>query len=176
MEKIIRIDHNLSWLPSPNESLIALSSQLPPLELISTALVVAFAGDRLLMTELASRGWDIPGGHIEPGEHPEETVRREVLEETGATLGEPHLLGYQRLRLLGPAPTSYAYPYPDCYQVFYRAQVISLSDFLPTPEARSRALFPPAEARASAWVQFMKELYETALRITMQETNEPPLE
>src|SRR5579871_5066483 len=157
MEKIIRVDHNLTWLPEPHESLIALSSQLPPLELISTALVIAFVGDRLLMTELASRGWDIPGGHIEPGEHPEETVRREVLEETGATLGELHLLGYQRLRLLGPQPAAYAYPYPDSYQVFYRARVISLSDFQPTPEARSRALFPPAEARTLAFVRFMRE-------------------
>ncbi len=165
MEKILRVDHNLTWLPEPNESLIALTSQLPPLELISTALVVAFDGDRLLMTELVSRGWDIPGGHIEQGEHPEATVHREVLEETGATLGELHLLGYQRLRLLGPAPSAYAYPYPDCYQVFYRGQVISLPDFLPTQEARSRALFPPAEARTLAWVRFMRELYEAALQV-----------
>jgi|SRR5690348_2368544 len=163
-EKIIRVDQNIPWLPEPNESLIALSSQLPPLELISTALVVAFAGDRLLMTELASRGWDIPGGHVEPGEHPEATARREVLEETGATLGELHLLGYQRLRLLGPAPANYAYPYPDSYQVFYRAQVISLSDFLLTPEARSRALHSPSKARTFAWVRFNSELYETALQ------------
>ena len=167
MEKILRVDYNLAWLPEPNESQIALTSQLPPLELVSTALVVAFAGDRLLMTELASRGWDIPGGHVEPGEHPEETVRREVLEETGATLGELHLLAYQRLRLLGSAPVAYAYPYPDCYQVFYRAQVISLPDFLPTPEARGRALYSPSEARTFAWVRFMRDLYETALRMTM---------
>jgi len=66
VEKIIRVDYNLAWLPEPNESQIALSSQLPPRELVSTALVVAFAGDRLLMTELVSRGWDIPGGHVEP--------------------------------------------------------------------------------------------------------------
>lgn len=176
MEKIIRVDYNLRWLPEPNESLIALSSQLPPGELISTALVLAFDGDHLLMTELVSRGWDVPGGHIEPGEHPEETVRREVFEETGATLGELHLLGYQRLRLLGPRATGYHYPYPDCYQVFYRARVISLADFLPTPEARGRALYPPSEARAFRWVQFNEGLYETALHMTMHETNEQSIE
>ncbi|HET9922294.1 MAG TPA: hypothetical protein VFQ30_20855, partial [Ktedonobacteraceae bacterium] len=68
---------------------------------------------------------------------------------------------------LGPAPVAYAYPYPDCYQVFYRAQVISLPDFLPTPEARGRALYSPSEARTFAWVRFMRDLYETALRMTM---------
>jgi 8-oxo-dGTP diphosphatase len=173
-EKIIRVDYNLPWLPEPNESLIAFASRLPPLELVSTALVLAFAGDRLLMTELVSRGWDIPGGHVEPGEHPEETVRREVLEETGAMLGDLHLLGYQRLRLLGPAPADYGYPYPDCYQVFYWARVISLSDFLPTPEARGRALFPPEEARTTGFVRVMEDLYKKALRKITQEANEYP--
>ena len=28
--------------------------------------------------------WEIPGGHIEPGESPEEAARRELFEETGA--------------------------------------------------------------------------------------------
>ncbi len=30
--------------------------------------------------------WDIPGGFLEPWEHPEEAVRREVAEETGLTV------------------------------------------------------------------------------------------
>src|SRR4051812_30834594 len=29
------------------------------------------------------RAWDLPGGFLEGGEHPTETVRREVYEETG---------------------------------------------------------------------------------------------
>ena len=162
-EKILRVEYNIAWLPIPNESQIVLSSHLPPQELVSTALAIAFAGDRLLMTNLISRGWDIPGGHIEPGEYPEEAVRREVYEETGATLGPLYLLGYQRLRLLGPRPASYSYPYPDCYQAFYSAQVIALNDFLPTVETRGRALFPPTEARTQSWVQINQDLYEAAL-------------
>lgn len=118
-EKILRVEYNIAWLPKPNESQTVLSSQLPPLEFVSTVLAIAFAGDRLLMTNLLSRGWDIPGGHVEPGEYPEEAVRCEVYEETGATLAQLYLLGYQRLRLLCPRPTAYSYPYPDCYQAFY---------------------------------------------------------
>jgi 8-oxo-dGTP diphosphatase len=164
-EKLLRVEHNIVWLPQPNESQVVLASHLPPQELITTALALAFAGDRLLMTNLRSRGWDIPGGHVELGELPEETVRREVSEETGATLGSLHLLGHQCLRLLGPQPAGYRYPYPDCYQVFYWAQVASLEHFLPTTETRGRSLFAPLEARTLSWVQHYKDLYEAALEL-----------
>jgi len=162
-EKILRTEQDIPWLPRPNESHVVLSSLLPPRELVTTAFAVAFAGDRLLMTHLTSRGWDIPGGHVELGERPDETVRREVSEETGAALGPLYLLGYQRLRLLGPKPLSYRYPYPDSYQVFYWSQIKSLDDFLPTAEAQGWALFPPFEARTLSWIQLNRELYEAAL-------------
>lgn len=59
--------------------------------------------ERIAMAVLARRGrvllvhrhpdrrfypdcWDLPGGHIEPEESPEEAVRRECLEEIGVTL------------------------------------------------------------------------------------------
>lgn len=160
--QILSIHKDVAWLPQPNECRTVLSSQLPPLELVKTALAVAFMGDHLLMTNLASRGWDIPGGHIEPGEHPEDAVRREVFEETAAELGPLYLLAHQRVRLFGPRPDSYPYPYPDSYQVLYTAQVSSLNDFFPTAEALGRSLFPPPEARTQRWVRFNRELYEAA--------------
>ena len=162
-KKILRIEHNLVGVPEPNESQLVLSSHLPPLELVTAAFAFAFVRDRLLMTNLTRRGWDIPGGHVEPGERPEETVRREVVEETHTTLGPLHLLGYQYLRLSGPKPASYRYPYPDSYQAFYWAHVATLSDFLPTAETQGRALFSPEDARILSCVQYYRELYEAAL-------------
>jgi 8-oxo-dGTP diphosphatase len=163
-ERILQIEQNISWLPQPNESCIVLSSQLPPREMISTALVLAFDKDRLLQTHLVARGWDIVGGHIEPGESPEETARREAHEEAGARLKELHLLGYQRLRLFGPRPDSYRYSYPDSYQIFYWAQIEALDEFVPTEEARERALFAPDDARELPFVRTLRELYLVALQ------------
>lgn len=37
--------------------------------------------------------WVLPGGKLEPGEHPGETAVREVLEETGLTVRPVRILG-----------------------------------------------------------------------------------
>jgi 8-oxo-dGTP diphosphatase len=166
-ERILQVVQNLPWLPQPNESYTVLSSQLPPREMTATALVFAFDGDRLLQTNLVARGWDIVGGHIEPGESPEEAARREAYEEAGARLKELHMLGYQRLHLFGPRPALYRYSYPDSYQVFYWAQIEALDEFIPTEEARERALFAPDAARVLPFVRNFRELYQIALQAAM---------
>jgi 8-oxo-dGTP pyrophosphatase MutT (NUDIX family) len=168
-ERILHLAQNLTWLPQPNEARIVLSDSLPPRELTATALVVAFDRDQLLQTRLAARGWDIVGGHLEPGESPEDAARREAYEEAGARLGELHLLGYQRLRLLGPRPAWYRYAYPDSYQVFYWAQIEALEEFLPTEEALERALFAPDVAHALPFVRALGALYRVALQAAMDE-------
>jgi len=58
------------------------------------ALVFPFYGDRIVLADIATRGWCIPSGHVEPGETFEEAVRREAAEEAGATLGRVAYLGY----------------------------------------------------------------------------------
>jgi ADP-ribose pyrophosphatase YjhB (NUDIX family) len=37
--------------------------------------------------------WDLPGGFVEAGESPAETVRREVFEETGLNIETPSIIG-----------------------------------------------------------------------------------
>lgn len=61
---------------------------------------IATRGDEVLLVRASSRSdvpgtWWLPGGGVEFGEHPEQTVVREVAEETGLDVevaGEPRVL------------------------------------------------------------------------------------
>lgn len=81
---VIHSEFNIDLLPKPNEYHLVRDDKIPPIELITSALALVFDGNQLLMTNLTERGWDIPGGHIDSGELPEQTIQREILEETGA--------------------------------------------------------------------------------------------
>jgi 8-oxo-dGTP pyrophosphatase MutT (NUDIX family) len=63
----------------------------------TAALVFAIWQGEFVVGDIAGRGWCIPGGHLEPGETPEQAVRREAHEETGATLGPLTLIGFYLL-------------------------------------------------------------------------------
>ncbi|CAG7627258.1 RNA pyrophosphohydrolase [Paenibacillus solanacearum] len=166
MMHVLSVAANVPGIPLPNETRLVLSDTLPERERITSAFVLAFRQGRLLLTQLHKRGWDIPGGHIEPGESPEEAVIRELYEETGAVIGAPELLGYKQIRLLGEKPERYPYPYPDSYMVFYAAAVARLDAFAGTDEAAGRNLFEPEQAYQVPWVKEHGALYEEARRRT----------
>ncbi len=48
------------------------------------AILSNINGQWLWVRNKARNTWELPGGHIEPGETPDEAARRELFEETGA--------------------------------------------------------------------------------------------
>jgi 8-oxo-dGTP pyrophosphatase MutT (NUDIX family) len=71
----------LEWANGPVE---AWRGDQPPADLpITSACVLATANDRLLLVDVIKRGWDLPGGHLDPGEDAETALLRELLEEAG---------------------------------------------------------------------------------------------
>ncbi|MET0368673.1 MAG: (deoxy)nucleoside triphosphate pyrophosphohydrolase [Methylobacterium sp.] len=76
--------------------------------LLVVAVALVDADGRVLVSERPAGKqlaglWEFPGGKVEPGERPEETLIRELAEELGITVEEPCL-----------APLTFAsHPYPD---------------------------------------------------------------
>ena len=163
MELLIEKKTDIAWLPPDTEIFIIKSEKLPPIELVTSVCTLCFSGNKLLMIKHDERGWDIPGGHIEPGESLEEALRREVLEEAGATLSECKCFAHFKFQLNGPKPPDFKYPYPAGYIVLYLSKLRSLNEFKGEFETSDRALMTPKEAKKTIWVEGNLKLYEMAL-------------
>jgi ADP-ribose pyrophosphatase YjhB (NUDIX family) len=50
---------------------------------------------RVLLLRQEGKAWNLPGGHPEAGESLEQTLEREVYEETTVKIGKRELIGYQ---------------------------------------------------------------------------------
>jgi 8-oxo-dGTP pyrophosphatase MutT (NUDIX family) len=76
----------LSWLARTDDIFRRAKPLTPSPHLVSYFLLVdRLAGSVLLCDHRLSGLWLPPGGHVEPGEHPIDTVRREAVEELGVT-------------------------------------------------------------------------------------------
>jgi ADP-ribose pyrophosphatase YjhB (NUDIX family) len=106
------------------------------------ANAVVVGGDRVLLVKRAHAPWEhawcAPGGFCEAGEHPLETVEREVLEETGYRV-EAH-------RYLGVWVDAYADEPAEA-----DATVINVAYYLAAPADTGGAPVDPAEVSDVAW-------------------------
>jgi ADP-ribose pyrophosphatase YjhB (NUDIX family) len=106
---------------------LCLASSQPPDAWRSSILgIVALADETVLFLQPAEPSGTIAhvlvGGRPEPGESPEETLRREVAEETGWLVEPVGLVGFRHFHHLGPPhPRLVDRPYPDFLQAVYAA-------------------------------------------------------
>ena len=105
----------------------------------STGVCVTPGGEIVLVSHDGER-WDFPAGRPEAGEDPEETLRREVLEEACATVVGARLLGYTRGRCVRGREEGLV-----LVRAFFRAEV-ELSPWEPRFEIGHRRLVSPADA------------------------------
>ncbi len=109
---------------TPLKVITYLTENVPPLEYVTSvrAIVVNDAMTSVLTCENTDGETHIvPGGRREAGEELNETLNREVLEETGWQVGKTKQIGVWRFEHLGPKQASYRYPYPTFLQIIYGA-------------------------------------------------------
>lgn len=127
------------------------------------ALVFPFYGDRLVLAQIPGRGWCIPSGRIESGETVEEGARREVWEESGATLSRMALLGTFQLANKTTGKTHYG--------VVFLGDVANLEDLPEGTESEGRLLIPMEDAENTyfAWDALLAAVfdYAEARRLTL---------
>lgn len=74
----------LAWLDSTDDVFRRIKPRTPSPHLVSYFLLIDHDTDDVLLVDHLKAGLWLPsGGHVEPGEHPVSTVRREVREELG---------------------------------------------------------------------------------------------
>ena len=113
------------------------AGDLPPRSQITQVSAICFApDDRIVIVSADGRDWGIPGGHPENGESCEETLRREVLEESCCDVDRFCLLGWQHVRDLADDSVHYQMRY--CCRVNVRP-------FCPEHEIRYRRLIAPSD-------------------------------
>lgn len=98
-----------------------LCATLPPDAFITSVRAIVCNERAVLVVHDPDGAHILPGGRREAGETLEQTLRREVLEETGWEIEQLHLLGVLHYHHLDPKPADYPYPYPDFLQIIYCA-------------------------------------------------------
>lgn len=101
-----------------------LSHTVPPVELCTAAMCVPLVSTGEVVMTQNRRGWELPGGHIEPGESVEEAMLRELMEEVGYIPETYHIFGYRKVYSSRPIPHAQRegfYPSPISYVPYYVA-------------------------------------------------------
>ncbi len=117
-----------AWGPHQLHMSAYLGDKMPPVEYVTSARAVVFRNDSVLVVREPGDEHILPGGRLETRESPEEAARREVIEETGWTMGPISLIGVRHFHHLTPEPPDWPYPYPDFLQVVFVGEAEALSE------------------------------------------------
>lgn len=94
----------------------------PPIDRTGGSFGFVFDDDgRVLLVRHPTRGWELPGGHIDEGEDACHAFEREVAEEGRVRVRDVRLLGYRRNVVPDPAP-GYSYATRDTYVCYFTAR------------------------------------------------------
>jgi 8-oxo-dGTP pyrophosphatase MutT (NUDIX family) len=158
-----RAEEEFAWGDLPIRAAYYVTDEPPLEELVTSVRAVVLCGERVLVSRNRDAVHALPGGRREPGESFEQTLRREVLEETGYAIARPRGLGVAHLRHLGAKPAGYPFPYPDFLWAVYAAESDGRRLAVPDDDYELEARFVPL-AEALSLVDLPSRVYLEAVR------------
>jgi 8-oxo-dGTP diphosphatase len=97
----------------------------PQRQRVAAYALIRRGTDEVLLTRLAPqvrfKGWTLPGGGVDHGEHPRDALRREVLEESGLHAAPGRILDVYSHHYTGPRPDGLVEDYHAIGLVFEAA-------------------------------------------------------
>ena len=130
-----------------------LTKRMPPRRYVTSVRAIVIDGDQVLVVQDPNNRHVMPGGMLKPNETPEDTLRREVFEETGWSLVWFRPIGVLHFTHIDPMPEGWRYPFPDFLQIVYAGSAGAYhpelkqgngyelgSEFVPVAEARKLPL------------------------------------
>ena len=142
MEKTIYVDwggHNvkLTW---------SATTTLPDIRYVTSVHGVCIDNGKILLVRVANRGFNLPGGHIEERESPEETLIRECMEEGYVKCDSISFIGMIKVSHEENPLFDVNGKYPLIgYQLFYRTNVIECLPYKRENECLTRIWVEPEE-------------------------------
>ena len=107
----------------------------PRRQRVAAYALVRRGSDELLLTRLAPqvafKGWTLPGGGVDHGEHPRDALRREILEESGLHAEPGRILDVYSHHYTGPRPDGLVEDYHAIGLVFEAALLPESHDVEP---------------------------------------------
>jgi 8-oxo-dGTP pyrophosphatase MutT (NUDIX family) len=144
-----------------------LTADPPPLPYVTSVRAVVRRDKLVLVQQDRDSRHILPGGRREEDEPPEATLRREVAEETGWSLGSITPLGVMHFHHLDPKPPGYLYPHPDFCWLVFTAETATFS-----PETKlddgyeiGSTFLPPDAARALTLPPCQRAFLDATLRM-----------
>ncbi|HZU12411.1 MAG TPA: NUDIX hydrolase [Chloroflexota bacterium] len=117
------VEKAVDWGDMPLQVASYITCETPPLEYVTSVRALVLREDAVLVLhDDGGRHLILPGGRREQGESVDDTLAREVAEETGCLLAHGTQLGFMHFHHLAPRPDGYRYPYPDFLQLVFTAR------------------------------------------------------
>ncbi|MGI2328928.1 NUDIX hydrolase [Planococcus sp. YIM B11945] len=147
---------SLTWQPS---------KEIKETDQVTSVHGYCFDQGKIVLVHVKGRGFNVPGGHVEKGESPEEALHREIYEEAYVE-GNASYIGAIEVDHTDNPYFIEGGLYPKIgYQLFYRVDIEACLPFLRENETLSRIWVEPEE------IPYIMDDHELAFAIAKEAAN-----